>query len=273
MNTIRNRRFVIGLSALLSTAFLLSGCFNSSSNDADDDFSEFFPATMDCESVAEEPENLFDLDNSETPRIDRVAETLSLEASGEVMAPTSVYNRVVAEMVGITSRYPDSAHGRIRSCRPPNRIEAFFSEEAYDRLLAGEYQDWDELNEFLRTTFTLNDDERRASLRFDGRYNTNRLAEEYLALDGIIETTHREPPADGDDICLAVRGDFHFYIFRHGLNCDGENDCPDERFFAVQADSSGNFEQVGHWSGNDEAPMWFDNAEDCRVFLSGQGSF
>ncbi len=254
---------------MLATASLaMSGCFDSNyGNDINPTQVGYWPAEINCFTIAEEPADLDDADPAATPRSDRTAELLALQATGELIAPEDVYQRVVAELTGIRDRFPNATDHEAIGCWDPSRLLIRFEAETQAEVNDEQYQDWDDLNDI----FSLGEVEYREEininvLKFDGRFNPGRLAREYSSLDGAIYTAPATGLEDGNDICLSIREDKHFYIFKQGWgSCLGG--CENRSFLGVQVDSSGNIEQVGQWAGGGQAPGWFRNARDCRAFL------
>lgn len=250
-------------SGLAAAVLMVAGCFDS---DEGVD-TGLWPATVDCNTVATEPESIQAADLSPTPRADRTAEILALQATGALIAPEDVYQRVAAELTGIRHRFPDMTGHGVRGCGDPSTLLVEFEDQAFPSVEDGTYDEWDDLNTLFDHQDTdIHSHFSMATLHFNGRYNFGRLGQEYEALSGIKNAAANLPIGDGNDVCMAIRETVHFYIFKLGSG-DCPSGCTEERFLAVQVDNSGNIEPVGQWSGVGSPPNWFQNAEDCRAFL------
>lgn len=252
-------------SAAIASCLTLSACGNDSTPGRTT--SRNFEPTVDCSTVSAEPADIATVDTSATPRADFDAEMLALETSAEFIAPEELFQRVSAELTGIRARFPEVAGIGVLPCQAPNSLILHFTEKGFEQVKAGTYDAWDAFNANLRLTdLDLFENIRGAALHFEGRYNVPRLVQEYGKLP---EVTVAEPDGfagDGPDICLARRGEFHFYIFR-AASGDCPSGCIEENFLAFEVDASGNIVKVGEWDGSGDPPQWFSGAGDCRAFL------
>lgn len=262
---------------LLTTivAHLLSACgggggadssaANPGSGTANISGDKFFPAKFTCSSVvAYGNGSIHSMPVDNTPRAFRTAELLAQEASGQFIAPESVYQRVAAELPALRSRVPVHAGVKPTPCSLGVLVQA--DDVAAERINRGEHVAWNELVELLNPTVEVNNGS--YALSFDDVYQEANIVEEFFALDGILDALPDHVIGDGDDVCLAIRGDKHFYIFDHGEG-DCTAGCITHNYYAYETDASGNIRKVGQINGdnNAEMPDWYSQAEDCRVFL------
>ncbi len=121
------------------------------------------------------------------------AELAALWLSGELVAPDSLYRRLLWGFTTMRETYGKHiAEVAIRFQFPavPSSIVVDFSDSAAAQFIRQTYTEWDSLNNSLALTlvdtFPYFTDFPRAYLYFDGLKHPRELAEKYLALDGII---------------------------------------------------------------------------------------
>lgn len=246
------------LMCLLLALVLLSGC---------DDEGLFIPpsvAVHGCTATSTVTPELASLDTSATPRqLYPDAEILALEASGEVMAPPELFDRVRVEAEAIRE---------LRGSRMPvlpcaGGLILVFDAATYAEVQAGSYRAWDGLNGNLRASVTLGGGN-RAVLDFAGNYHYAHLLRAYAALPGVTEAGLNTIIGASGDSCLARRGGTHYYI-----GWQGAGDCPagciENRYTLYAADAGGNVRKLEEWNGQGGAPDWFVALEDCRAYLYG----
>ena len=206
---------------------------------------------------------------STTPRANAAAEVLAVEASGELVAPDLLYERVVAELPAIAALQPLVAGMMPFSPVMAPAIIVGFDERASQNFQADGYHDWDcanraygvdRIESLLSGSF--------AALSFGNkRYNVSVLEREYGALPGV---TGVDPNlgGDGPDICLEVQGDQHFYVFD---KADG--DCPagciEHHYFGFQVAPGAVVTELGTFDRKPAAPepAWFGALSHCREWL------
>lgn len=218
-----------------------------------------------CVTPSDGPDDLTVVDVSATPRADADAEIVALEASGQFIAPEDLFQRVAAELTGL--RHSQLAPDGVSATGCGNGLIVSFDETTMQEVRAGGYRDWDALNENLKVaslrTFTIID---AAALQFEGRYNLQRVTQEYSALRGVERVEHDSYIGASRDLCLAIREREHYYI-----GWRGEGDCPSgciaSEYRGYVFDASGNLGFLGFWDGSGNAPAWYSALEDCRVFL------
>ena len=134
-----------------------------------------------------------------------------------------------------------------------------FDESAAQLIAAGEYDAWDQLNEYYHVTEIKIGGHGLVSLVFDGRLNPYRLAEQYRLLPGVLYAEPNFRDGDGPNV-YARQTDFGFsYLFRYAYG-----DCPaecihNEYWYFVCEDDGPVF--IGHWVVRHEPePDWWQEA-------------
>lgn len=224
---------------------------------------------FDCSTVATTSQSLTQIDTSATPRVNAAAEILALEASGEFIAPEALYQRVDAELTTIRATYPQVASLDAIFCSPMS-ITVSMDDNSYAAAEAGNYTDWDGLNQNLRVNDqTFLDSIKAVGLEFDGRYDMLRVSEAYAALPGVIEarpSTYVFAENPDSDVCLAVRDDKHYFIF---ASIDSSFAATNYIYYGFETDSSGNIRGLGNYDTSTQAPepQWYTALADCRAYL------
>jgi hypothetical protein len=178
-----------------------------------------------------------------SPKPNAEAEIMTLEATGALMAQLDVYNRVVRELANIRSAYPEVSNIVASPSWNPQELIVVFDSTGISEIQSGIYDDWNSLNAFYGVTqvdtrpyFVL--------LNFKGRLNIPQLAIEYSKLAHAIYAVPNGRVGDGDDVCLQIIGDTHYFIFDLGGG-DCSSGCNIHTYWEFSADSSGNIQFLG----------------------------
>lgn len=139
-------------------------------------------------------------DVTRTPLENEEAEEMALWLSGSLVAPESLYFRVLWDLEGIRATYGDSIP-QLRdieffSIWETSNIAILITSEAIERFHAGEYDDLDSLNTHLRLTSMEHFFNNWLLLKFEGRLNSNRLVDIYVAEPSVV---FGEPNSYGGD--------------------------------------------------------------------------
>lgn len=198
-----------------------------------------------------------------TPNANEEAELISLCLSGELIAPHSLYERVLQDLTAIRAEFGNTFEAvRGIGFSPPWMVSYLlmaFHDSAAQLIAAGEYHAWDELNERYHVTDIKIGGHGLVSLAFDGRLNPHRLAEQYRVLPG---ARYAEPNlwiGDGPNV-YAGQTDIGFsYLFRYA-----HGDCLagciyNEYWYFVCEQGRPRF--IGHWVFRHEPePDWWQEA-------------
>ncbi len=276
------------ITILITLGLLLAvgGCQGSDSDDNDDvSTAEMTPGTpgAGADSVSEEILALADeSDLALTPRANFDAEYLAMEASGEMVAPQQLYERVVTELAMIreqNSEVNGEENCDLTALNCPITVRTDwssdeplvvgFDEEGQTKIESDTYTDWNELNQFFRmnpiqtilnSSFVI--------LGSDAVVNIEKLSQEYAKLSHITSADPNYLAGDSNDICLSIEGEVHSYIFNEGFG-DCPSGCISETYYGFSIDADGNLTQLGTWSNSEssEEPEWFRNLTACREGL------
>jgi hypothetical protein len=129
-------------------------------------------------------------DVARTPMGNEEAEEMAIWLSGSLVAPESLYLRVLADLEGIRATYGDSIP-QLReieffSIWQTSNIAILITSEAMERFQAGEYDDLDSLNTRLRLSSMEQSFDNWLLLEFEGRLNSNRLVDIYVAEPSVV---------------------------------------------------------------------------------------
>ena len=218
-----------------------------------------------------------------TPRLDRDAEILALELTGQDAAPSDMYDRIEADLQAI----------RGLGKAPMVAARPLFQTETVQIDLQGigielaqdnRYHAWDCLNTRYGMNATRSiaqstdpdDAITTLSLRvvFDGMHNGFNLSELYAQLPFVANVSGASTPtSDVSDICVSQRDDRLVYIIdaASGAGCDS-TDCELHTYWGFFSRVAGEIEFLGkHEQPRDssiEMPEWLAGAEACTDHLA-----
>jgi hypothetical protein len=204
-----------------------------------------------------------------TPLADAEAELLAIEASGEIVAPPALHDRIVGELAAIRGGEPGLADVLVWPDWSPSAIVVSLDEEGMAAYDAGTYQDWDCPNALYHVmeiepgglfgAFTV---------RFAGLYDVNQVLEDYLVVEHVEHAEIEPSGGDASDVCLSIDGDLHTYIFD-----DARGDCPagctEHLYTGFTVDIDGTITPLGSFDPAEPVPVpaWFEAAESCTMWL------
>jgi hypothetical protein len=204
---------------------------------------------------------------AQTPRADAEAEQLALEATGAIVAPQQVYDRIICELARIRQAYPEVAQLVARPSWISENVLIGFDEQGAAEVRRGTYHAWDVLNERFGLAETeLSGD--LAALTFEGRFYSPLVAEAYATLPHVRYAEPNFTVGDGDDACLEIAGDTHFFVF-----VDGDGDCLagclENTYWGFAVDAEGRITALGSWTDNYESPPpeWLESSAACSAWL------
>lgn len=256
--------------ATVLAAILLSGCDEGAGQVALRSAS--LPASqspdLGCDVPATlPPGGILAVDTSLTPRADLAAETLAMEASGELVAPQALYERVRGELALIGRGAP------VMGCGAPGELLLGVTAAGHEQIQNGAYTAWDDYNAALKmTTYYLkyaSGEYISYKIKFDGVYNLATLAQAYGELPEMRWAQPNSYIGGSVDACLERFGgaaDTHVYIFWYGSG-DCPSGCMQGTYHGYAAGASGALEYLGEYTRGAAQPDWFSKAQQCRNFL------
>lgn len=204
-----------------------------------------------------------------TPRDDAEAELLAIEASGEIVAPQPLYDRVGPELAAIRADEPTLVGIVARPSWPPSSVDVTLDEEGRAAYDAGTFDAWDCPNELYHATAIEDGFLGSLVVRFAGLYDVQQVLVDYQAVEHVVSA---EPELvggdDGPDVCLSIAGDLHTYIFD-----DAGGDCPagctEHLYTGFTVALDGTITALGSFDPAlpMPAPTWFEDAGACTMWL------
>ncbi len=208
---------------------------------------------------------------NQTPKSNAEAEQLSIEATGALVAPQDVYNRVDTELKAIRAAYPPAANIGAMPSWVLQKLSIGFDATGWNAVKAGTYTAWDALNKTYGVTeidTSSLDLIGAAVLTFAGRYNIPLLSGEYAKLPDVRYASPDGILGDGNDVCLSIDGGNHFFIFDAGSG-DCPAGCIQHIYWGYRVTLDGSITELGTWdssSGNAQ-PAWLAGLPACRAWL------
>jgi len=204
-----------------------------------------------------------------TPLESPEAELLAIEASGGIVAPPALHDRIVAELAAIRADEPSLVDIEASPSWPPSSIVVSLDEEGAAAYDAGTYHGWDCPNALYDVTET-DDSGLFGSIivQFDGLYDVRQVIEDYIVLEHVVDAEPDVIGGDSSDVCLSIDGDVHTYIFD-----DARGDCPagctEHLFSGFTVDLDGTITALGSFDPADPvpAPAWYEDADSCTMWL------
>lgn len=248
--------------AALALIVLAAGC-----RDGDSTPSETYPPPEVACGPAVGATELEAFADPATPRPDAAAEKLVLEATGRPSADSGVYERVTGDLAALASAWPDDTGTGVRTdCWNPGSILVEMTEAAIGAVRAGTYSEWNDYNATLGVTeIDVSDSTRLVRIDFDGRYHGAHLLHLYYDLSGVARAEPNSLVGDGDDTCLEIEGERHYYVFDHASG-DCPSGCIEHRYVGFETDSAGNMTRLGE-TGTKDGADWIVDLDECRTFL------
>ena len=208
---------------------------------------------------------------AQTPKENAEAEQMTLEATDAFIAPQDIYERVVGELAAIRTNYPAVANIEARPNWADSTLIIGFDDEGKAAVRSGTYTDWNCANTFYgmnQIDDGLLDSLGAVILNFAGRFNIPLLAAGYGNLRDVRYVQPNDIIGDGDDVCLSIDGESHFYVFD-----TASGDCPagciSHTYRGFSVDAAGHITELGTWEKNfqDYTPMWLQNLSACTRWL------
>lgn len=240
------RRYAVPLLCILSfiTLFSLAGCLTPPDYDA----GEYEKATV-FEDIEE-------------------AEQISLYMDDDVLLNRFLLKRTFYDITLIRGAFGKEieAINNIRF-KPPckdGRIMIVFEAEAYKRVIAGEYEDWTELNHRYQPYDVKTVDRlRKIYLYFDGLLDLIALAKKYAELPHVESALCVGHVGDSPNIYPRRTDTGIDYLFREAWGTCSTGCSSNEFYYFVCENDDAVF--VGAWNPEDRAkqPEWWPAARKC----------
>jgi hypothetical protein len=197
-----------------------------------------------------------------TPRNDEEAESLALGVSDGVVAPEPIYERILWDLVGIRTTFPDLSSLRARVVVCPSELNLQFDDEGFRAVQNDSYDAWACLNAHYRVVSASTSLGGWVSLAFEGRYRIYRLARQYTQLEHVVSAVPSTAPGDGDMICVRVEGQSYHYLFSRGFG-DCEAGCIGRAEWGFTTAASGALTYLGSSSDGTLDPEWREAGFHC----------
>jgi hypothetical protein len=209
---------------------------------------------------------------SETPRENFEAEVMALYLSGELVAPTPLYEELLADLALLRDTWGHLSNmvedARFVPPWAPGQILVKFTEEAIGRIRRGEYADLDSLNSYYHVSSvdtSLLGFIDVALIRFEGRLHPDRMAEIYEPVSSVVRVSPNGLWNNTYNVYPRRLDDRMTYLVRYGWG-DCPAGCIDNRFWYFKADED-SVGYVGTYLYRAEPePEWWKEARvafDC----------
>ncbi|NIN01462.1 MAG: hypothetical protein GTO24_26225 [candidate division Zixibacteria bacterium] len=204
---------------------------------------------------------------SSTPKDNEEAELMALCLSGELVAPDSLYDRILNDLADIRASFGDTIEAvtliEFRAPWVAGCVMIGFDDTTFQQILDGQYHAWDTLNEQYQViqmhTMPIGGSG-AVLLIFAGRLHPRRLAEIYAPLPGVRTTHPNGIIGDCPNVYARDTEDELTYLFRNAWG-----DCPSGCIYSEYCYFVFEGAQprlVGHWPAYQgvEAPDWWEEA-------------
>lgn len=180
-----------------------------------------------------------------TPRADVDVEILALRASGEVVAPTEIYQQIAEDLAGIRAEVPALAEIHPRPIEAPSSLNVELDDAGLALLEQGAYDAWNCPNALYRVmSLGQPSSQGVVSLLFRGRYRMLVVRDDYRELEHVVSASTPLAIGGGDDVCIRVEGMRLDYLFDHGSG-DCPAGCINHNYWGFSSEASGEITLVG----------------------------
>lgn len=192
---------------------------------------------------------------------------LAIEATGELVAPEHVYQRIVSDLAQIRAQNDAVQSISAMEGWVPGELLMGFDDIGFAAVKDGTYTDWDCANAHYGFTGA-NAKSFYVLVSFDHRFNVPLLANEYAQLPHVEYAEPNGFAGDGNDVCVSIDKEKYSYVFDAG-----SGDCPagciqhvywgySTEGTPVQVTSLGTFSNA-----QGTPPAWFTALGDCTKWL------
>jgi hypothetical protein len=190
---------------------------------------------------------------------------LAVEATGALVAPASVYDRIVSDLNAIRAGYPEVSGIQAMPSWAPHHVLVGMDEDGIAAVQAGSYTDWKCPNE-LYGVKSIDVHSFFVILELKGRFFIPLLQGEYASLPHV---TYAEPDGvigDGNDVCVSIDSATYSYIFDAGSG-DCQAGCINHTYWGFSTDENGTITVLGSSSNQNPPPPWFTALAKCTQRL------
>ena len=208
--------------------------------------------------------NLDGVDVTVTPRADTNLERMALKFSSQFVADQAIYDRFVRDVGAIRIADPSIADIQYFAQDDGQALLLSVDSDTLHAMQAGEYHDWDCLNQALglvQTSFDEFASSSSALLTLKGIYDLQKLGPKYDALPGVKGSGPNSGGGDGSTLCVTQQGDTWHYVFDRASG-DCLAGCIEHSYTHFATDAAGAVTSLGTLSAADRAV--YASAEACR---------
>ena len=199
-----------------------------------------------------------------TPRADTNLELMALKFSSQFVADQATYDRFVRDVSAIRASDTSVANVGYFAQGDGQQMLLSVDLDTLHQMQAGQYHDWDCLNQSLGLKDTQLDEFSSfgdAVLTLKGIYDLQRLRPKYDALPGVKSSGPNSGGGDGPTICVTQEGDTWHYVFDQASG-DCLAGCIEHSFTHFSTDAAGAVTSLGALTAADRAV--YASAEACR---------
>jgi hypothetical protein len=209
----------------------------------------------------------------QAPKTNAESEQLTLEATGALIAPQPVSERVVTELELIRTGYPAVAGIKALPRWHLQKLLIGFDGPGWTAVQGGTYTAWDTLNSSYGVTnidSSFLAPSKVVVLTFAVPYNMPLLAPEYAKLPNVLYAEPNGIVGDGSDVCLSIDGDSHFFIF-DAASGDCPAGCTQHTYWGFVVTPNSEITKLGTWDDSTVSvePAWLSDppAPACTKWL------
>ena len=155
------------------------------------------------------------------PSPNKEAEILAIEASGALVGPKHVYDRVLADLQAIRAANPVLQNVAAMPSWTADELLVGFDAAGLAAVQAGTYAGWDCANAWYGVT-SYDAGSTYALVKFGHRFHIDLLGQEYAMFPNVTSAEPNGFVGDGNDVCVSIANDKTYsYVFDQG-----SGDCP-----------------------------------------------
>lgn len=202
---------------------------------------------------------------AQSPYLDTESEILAIEASGKIVAPKDVYQRIHDDLASIRAADATVAGIFATPAWPADQLLVSFDATGTEEIGQHSYTAWDCANGLYGVTKNQEVGTGDVILTFGHLFDIEMLASEYAMFVHVLAAGPNHADGDGDDVCAAIGPDglSYTYIFDHGTG-DCPAGCTEHVYHGYETDGS-SVTSLGSFTNNDPAPAWF--TAECSHWL------
>ena len=202
-----------------------------------------------------------------SPFPNKEAEILAIEASGALVGPKHVYDRVLADLQAIRAANPVLQNVAAMPSWTADELLVGFDAAGLAAVQAGTYAGWDCANAWYGVT-SYDAGSTYALVQFGHRFHIDLLGQEYAMFPNVTSAEPNGFVGDGNDVCVSIANDKTYsYVFDQGSG-DCPAGCINHDYKGFQTDGQpGGITSLGAFSNQNPAPAWFTALSACTKWL------